>query len=99
MKIKCLLEGTGMDIQFANIDNEKKELILDVLGYYVGDEGFIFVKKTKKKHVCPITGRPVKFERASILPWNSNIVVNTSALTISEYISRFTEMSSGKEGV
>ena len=77
-----------MDIEFFDMKEEHKKLLLDLLGYCVDDKGVIIVKKTKKPHICPLTGTKIKLSEASILPWNSYIVVKTSAVTLSEYITK-----------
>lgn len=77
-----------MSIQFVNIKDDEKKIILDILGYEVGKDGLILLKENKKAHICPLTEEKVYFKDASILPWNSNIVINTTALTISEYLSK-----------
>ena len=80
-----------MAVQFMNIKDDGKKIILDVLGYEIDKDGVVLVKSTKQPHICPITQEKVFFKNASILPWNSSIVINTSALSISEYLSQLQE--------
>lgn len=80
-----------MSVQFVNVKDDEKKVILDILGYEVDNEGLVLVKSTKKPHICPITQEKVHLQNASILPWNSNIVINTNALSISEYLSQLPE--------
>jgi hypothetical protein len=78
------------DITFVHIDNEQKQILLDILGYKVNDKGYLVSKETKKLHVCPITKEKVKLEKASILP-GSELVINTNPISLSEYISKYLE--------
>jgi len=80
-----------MDVKFVGISEENKRILLDVLGYKVDKEGIILIKKTKKPYICPITQEKIYLKNASILPLNSHIIINTSALSISEYLSLLTE--------
>ena len=81
-----------MSINFVDINDDEKRIILNVLGYEIDKEGLIFIRETNKPHICPITEEKVYLKNASILPWNSTIVINTSALTISEYFTKLQEM-------
>lgn len=78
------------EIKFENITIEEKKVLLDILGYEVGDGGIILNKETKKEHICPITQSVVFVENASILP-GSTVVIKTSDLSLAEYITRFAE--------
>jgi len=80
-----------MDVKFIEISEENKRILLDVLGYGVDKEGIILVRETKEPYICPITQEKVYLRNASILPFNSSIVINTSALSISEYLSLLPE--------
>ncbi len=79
-----------MEIKFEEIGIEERKILLDILGYEVGDGGMILNKKTKEKHVCPITGDVVFVENVSILP-GSSVVIKTSELSLAEYFTRFVE--------
>ena len=86
-----------MSIEFVGISDNEKTMILDILGFEVDKEGLIISKKNKKPHICPISKEKVFLKNASILPWNSNIIINTSALTISEYLSELDQLNKNRE--
>ncbi len=79
-----------MEIKFEEIGIEEKKILLDVLGYEIGEAGIILDKETKKEHICPITESVVFIENASILP-GSSVVINTSELSLAEYFTKFVE--------
>ena len=81
------------EIKFEEIGIEEKKILLDVLGYEIGEAGIILDKETKKEHICPITGSVVFIENASVLP-GSTVVINTSELSLAEYFTKFVEMQS-----
>lgn len=78
------------EIKFEEIGIEEKKILLDVLGYEIGEAGIILDKETKKEHICPITESVVFIENASILP-GSSVVINTSELSLAEYFTKFVE--------
>ena len=78
------------DITFVELTNEEKKLLLDILDFEINKEGIIFEKGTGKPYICPITEERVHFKNASILP-GSTVIINTSALTLAEYFSKFLE--------
>lgn len=78
------------DITFMELNNREKKLFLDILGFEVDKKGLVVEKESKKPCICPITDEQVYFKNASILP-SSTIIINTSALTLAEYFSRFLE--------
>ncbi len=80
------------EIKLMKLGLEEKRVLLDILGYEVNEDGVILDKKTKKEHRCPITGDIVFIENASILP-GSTVVINTSALSLAEYFTRYVEKS------
>jgi len=75
------------NIEFLEISNDDKQVLLDVLGFCVEKDGTIVDKVTKKPHICPLSKTQVKLIDASILP-GSTMIINTNALTLSEYMSR-----------
>lgn len=81
------------EIKFEEIGIEEKKILLDVLGYEIGEAGIILDKETKKEHICPITESVVFIENASVLP-GSSVVINTSELSLAEYFTKFVEMRS-----
>lgn len=78
------------EIRFLDVNDDEKKLLLDILGFEVSEDMVIIEKKTKTPYICPITKKKVRLEDASILP-GSTIIINTSAITLSEYFSRFLE--------
>lgn len=78
------------EIKFEEIGIEEKKILLDILGYEIGEDGIILDKDTKKEHICPITGEVVFIENASILP-GSTVVMKTSELSLAEYFTVFVE--------
>lgn len=83
----------NIDVEFEDIGLEEKAILLDILGYYVDENGLIYDKATHKEHICPITNKVVFIEDASILP-GSTVVMNTTQLSLSEYFSRYFEKMS-----
>lgn len=79
------------EIKFEEIGLEEKKILLDVLGYEIGEAGIILNKETRKEHICPITESVVFIENASVLP-GSTVVINTSELSLAEYFTKFVEM-------
>ncbi len=71
--------------KFIKLSDEQKFMLLQALGYNVDSNGFI-VDKSNTKVKCDYSKSPVLFKNASILP-GSTIIVNTSLITLSEYIS------------
>lgn len=79
-----------VDVTFTDINIEQKTALMDILGYYVDENGIIFDKETKMQHICPITEEAVSIDNASILP-GSTIIINTTELSLSEYFTDFFE--------
>ncbi len=75
-------------ITFFDIGDTEKELLLDILNFDVDENGIIIERGTGSPHICPITREKVRFNDASILP-GSTVLINTSAISLSEYFSRF----------
>lgn len=78
------------EIIFIDITEDEQKLLLDSLGYDVNTEGVIIDRNTNKPHKCPITKKKVYLKNASILP-GSLVIINTSPLTLAEYLSRYVE--------
>lgn len=83
----------SMSVEFIDIPEDGKKMILDILGFEIDRDGLIISKANKKPHICPISNEKVHFKNASILPWNSTIIINTSALTMSEYFSEYEKLT------
>jgi len=79
-----------IDVKFEDIDIEEKKALMDILGYYIDENGLIYNKETKKEHICPVTKDVVFVENASILP-GSTVIINTTDLSLSEYFTEFFE--------
>ena len=75
--------------KFISLNDEQKLVLLKSLDYNVDDNDYI-VDKNNKKVICRYSNQPVLFKNASILP-GSTVIVNTSLITISEYISEYLE--------
>ena len=78
------------EIKFEKIGIEERKVLLDILGYEVNEDGIIIYKNTGEEYRDPITGDVVFIENASILP-GSTVIINTSELTLSEYITKYLE--------
>jgi hypothetical protein len=76
------------EISFIEMNNEERKLLLDILDYKIDEEGFVVDNRTKQHHICPMSNMKVRINDSSILP-GSTIIINTSALTLSEYFSRY----------
>ena len=79
-----------IDVTFIDINIEEKTALMDILGYFVDENGIIFDKETKKEYICPITKEIVSIDNASIMP-GSTIIINTTELSLSEYFTDFFE--------
>lgn len=77
-------------VKFVHVDNEQKKILLDVLGYGINADGYLVSKETNELHICPITKEKVKLEKASLLP-GSELVINTTPISLSEYLSKYWE--------
>ncbi|MFA6072782.1 MAG: hypothetical protein WC758_01585 [Candidatus Woesearchaeota archaeon] len=75
------------EFKFSALSDSQKKLFLNLLGYDVDGEGFI-IGEDSERIKCPYTKEYVLFSKASILP-GSTIIINTSAYTLSCYISDF----------
>lgn len=75
-----------IELDFIDITLNEKITLLDILGYYVDENGVIYNKDTKEQHICPYTNEIVLIENASILP-GSTVIINTTELSISEYFT------------
>ena len=75
--------------KFISLSDEQKLVLLKSLDYDVDYNGYI-VDKNNKKVMCKYSNQPVLFKNASILP-GSTVIVNTSLIIISEYISDYLE--------
>jgi len=80
----------GTEIKFEKIGIEERKVLLDILGYEVNEDGIVIDKNTGEEYKDPITGDVVFIENASILP-GSTVIINTSELTLSEYITKYLE--------
>jgi len=76
-----------MDVKFFEISDEEKRILLDIFGYEVNKEGLVLKKGTKEPVICPYSQDKVNFKEVAILPSNSYIIINASALTLSEYLA------------
>ena len=79
------------DITFTKLDKEQKKILLEALGFSVEEDGLV-LNDEGKPHICPYTQKKVFLENASILP-GSIVVINTSSLTLSEYITDYVDVS------
>ena len=75
--------------KFISLNDEQKLILLKSLDYDVDNHDYI-VDKNNKKVICRYSNQHVLFKNASILP-GSTVIVNTSLITISEYISDYLE--------
>lgn len=75
--------------KFLKLDDNQKLILLKALDYDVDEEGFV-IDSNKKNVICKYTNQPVHFNTASILP-GSTIIINTSLLTLSEYVTEYLE--------
>lgn len=75
---------------FLKLSEKEMRVLFDALGYDVRKDGFVYEKDTDKKVLCHYTQEPLDFQKASILP-GSTILINTSLITLSEYVTEFAE--------
>ena len=74
------------EIEFLDLNSEEKTLLFEVLGFSIDSDGYVYDELLKDRHLCPYTKKEILFQNASILP-GSTLIINTSALTLSEYIT------------
>ena len=79
--------------KFISLSDGQKLVLLKSLDYDVDENGYI-VDKNNKKVICKYSNQTVLFRNASILP-GSTLIVNTSLINISEYISDYLEPDEG----
>lgn len=76
-------------IDFQSLSDSQKTLLLELLDFGVDSQGFI-TDSSSNRVVCRYTHEFVSLKTASILP-GSTIIINTSAYTLSSYMSEFLE--------
>ncbi len=76
-------------IKFLKLEDEQKRILLNALDFSFDPKDYV-IDGIGKKVICPYSNKPVKFQNASILP-GSTIIINTSLITLSEYISEYLE--------
>ena len=74
------------DIEFLDLKPEEKKLLLESLGFTIDEGGYVYDGLLQERSICPYTKKEILFDNASILP-GSTLIINTSALTLSEYIT------------
>ena len=79
--------------EFLKLDANMKTVLLKALDFNIDINGYI-LDTMGKKIICPYSKTPVKFDTVSILP-GSTILINTSLITLSEYISDYLEIDEG----
>ncbi|MBU3958059.1 MAG: hypothetical protein KKB25_03210 [Nanoarchaeota archaeon] len=77
-------------IIFEELTAEQKKMLIEGLCLKIDQDGFVRDKDGNLK-ICPFTNRKVHFEDASIMP-GSTIVMNTSSLSLSEYITQYIDV-------
>jgi len=82
-------------MEFFELTETAKKVLLDILGYSVNKEGVIIEKETGKTHICKYTGEPVRFLDAAIMP-GSTVIFNASPVTLSEYFEEY--LNEGENG-
>lgn len=90
MSGRGLKDNMDGHIKFIDLDVEGKEILLHALGYTVDEDGYIVDEEKNELYKDPIDGEEVHIEDASILP-GSTIIINTTPLSLSEYITRYIE--------
>lgn len=75
--------------KFISLTDAQKLFLLKSLDYNLDENGYV-VDQNNKKVICRYSKQPVLFKNASILP-GSTIIVNTSLISISEYITDYLE--------
>jgi len=71
---------------FLKISNEEKEVLLEILGFEIKDDKFLYSKKTGAPHICPYTNEKVSYANATFVP-GSLIVINGDPISLSTYLS------------
>jgi len=71
-------------IQLVQLDNEKRILALQKLGYNINDEGFVYDEGDGKEVICKYSKEKVHINTAAILP-GSVIIINATPETMAQY--------------
>lgn len=72
-------------MEFEELGNEEKKLLLSAYNYEVDDNGIIIDSLLKEPLMSPESQKPIKLENASLLPGSMKII-DTTLLTISKFL-------------
>ena len=72
------------ETKLIQLNNNERVQVLEKLGYYVDNEGFIKNKKTKKEVICKYNGEKVHINIAAILP-GSALIINATPVSMAQY--------------
>lgn len=71
-------------LSLIQLDNDKRVLALQKLGYEIDDSGFVYNKSTGEIVICKYSKEKVHINTAAILP-GSVIIINASLETMAQY--------------
>lgn len=65
-------------MEFLQVTNSNKEVILELFNKEIDQEGFIIEKKSGKRIICPYSQQEIHSDSFSILPGSATFVNNLS---------------------
>ena len=63
-------------MKYLQVNDSNKDVILELFGKSLDDEGFIIEKKNKNKLICPYSKEHIRGNSFSILPGSATFVNN-----------------------
>ena len=73
-----------MAISLIQMDNQKRVLALNKIGFEINDDGYVYNSATKKEVMCIYSKERVHINTAALLPGSVKIV-NATPTTMAEY--------------
>jgi len=78
-------------MEFEEIGNEERKLLLNAFGYDVNDKGVIVDSLLGTQMISKETKRPILLENAGLIPGSLDII-DTTPLTISKFLREKIEL-------
>ena len=74
-------------MEYVQVTNDNKSVILELFSKQTDNEGYITEKKTGKRLICPYSKKEIKVESFSVLP-GSAIFVNNEPYCFAEHLAK-----------
>ena len=81
-------------MEFEELSDEEKKLLLNAFSYDVDDEGFIIDKALNERLFSNDTKRFISFDNAGLVPGSLKII-DTTPLTISKFLREKIDSDNG----